>query len=74
MQTFETPLTPSQVFSLASQLIISQPKDNPDFTKALEIEILPTLVVEVPETPTKVGSKIKVDYEGYKHGEQAFAM
>ena len=53
---------------------MSQPKDNPDFSKALAIEALPFLTVEADKVPTKIGSKIKVAYDEYTHGEKAYAM
>lgn len=63
------------MFSLASPLIVSQPKSNPtDFIAALDIVVLPQLTVAVAETPTKIGSEIKVAYKGYTTSDKVYAM
>ncbi|KAF2431481.1 hypothetical protein EJ08DRAFT_669878 [Tothia fuscella] len=54
-QPFDAPLSPSQVYTLASQFIVSCPKDNPPF---LPVVAFPPLTASSDDQPIVTGSTI----------------
>jgi hypothetical protein len=60
-QPFDTPLTPNEVYSLASPFIVSCPSTNP----TLPLKAFPKLALAPGSGPVKVGSTITLLTPGY---------
>ncbi|KAH7024455.1 ferritin-like domain-containing protein [Microdochium trichocladiopsis] len=70
-QPFDAPLTLDEVYSLASQFIVSCPPENPK----LPVKAFPKLTLET-KPPIKTGDTVTVLTPGYKietHGEKLYA-